>query len=50
MAPQLAWLGLGNMGRVSYVGGYRLPCADSSPGHVQEPCRERQPVASSDHL
>lgn len=42
MAPQLAWIGLGNMGRVNSA-----PPPDPSTftdhdlGHVQEPSRER---------
>lgn len=51
MAPQLGWIGLGNMGRVR-LGSTRFENeADICyPGHVQEPCREGQAVRATAHL
>ena len=51
MAPQLAYIGLGNMGRVRTFQprSLHVDTTDQSPGHGQEHCRKGQTRQAADH-
>ena len=50
MSPQLAWIGLGNMGRVGIPYLVRLGFAYTRQGYVQEFGRKGRPGQATHHL